>query len=100
MLHDLYFPSSQKHYPTPADNVAYGHSFRLYICKSCSPQIRVCLISFKIIQILDSAVSAETLQVAISFQDSVKVTYGRHFLNLSCVLQMFLYTLISFSQRV
>ena len=40
-----------------------------------SPALRVCLISFKVIQILNSAVSGEMLQVAFSFQNSVKVTY-------------------------
>ena len=38
--------------------------------------------SFKVIQILNSAVSGEMLQVAFSFQNSVKVTYVRHFLTL------------------
>ena len=51
-----------------------------------SPALRVCLISFKVIQILNSAVSGEMLQVAFSFQNSVKVTYVRHFFNFRCVL--------------
>ena len=34
-----------------------------------SPALRVCLISFKVIQILNSAVSGEMLQVAFSFQN-------------------------------
>ena len=40
------------------------------------------------------------LQVAFSFQNSVKVTYVRYFFNLKCELQMFIYTMISFSQKV
>ena len=45
-----------------------------------SPALRVCLISFKVIQILNSTVSGEMLQVAISFQTSVKVTHVGHFI--------------------
>ena len=55
-----------------------------------SPALRVCLISFKVIQILNSAVSGEMLQVVFSFQNSVKVTYVRYvrrFFNFKCVLQ-------------
>ena len=89
ILHNIYFLSSQKHYQTPVHNVTYGHSFLLHI-KSCSPQIRVCFISFKLIQILNSAVSGEVLQVAFSFQNSAKVTYVGHFFNFKCVLQMFI----------
>ena len=70
---------SQKHYQTPVYKVAYGRSFVLHISKSCSPQIRICLISFKVIQILSSAVSGKMLQIAFSFQNSVSVTYIRHF---------------------
>ena len=40
------------------------------------------------------------LQVAFSFQNSVKVTYVRHFSNFKCVLQLFIKTMISFSQRI
>ena len=87
ILHNIYFPSSQKHYETPS--IAYGDSFLLHIWKSCSPKIRVCLIFFKVIQILNSAVSGEMLQAAFNFQIFVKVTYARHFFNLKCVLQMF-----------
>ena len=57
---------------------------------SWAAQIRVSLISFKATQIINSAVSSEMLQVAFSFQNSVKVTYVRHFLNFKCVLQMFI----------
>ena len=39
------------------------------------------------------------LQVAFSFQNSVKVTYVRHFFNFKCVLQMLIQTMISFFQR-
>ena len=45
-----------------------------------SPALRVCLISFKVIQILNSAVSGEMLQAVFNFQNSVKITYVRHFL--------------------
>ena len=48
-----------------------------------SPALRVCLISFKVIQILNSEVSGEMLQVPFIFQNSVKVTYVRYFLTLS-----------------
>ena len=74
---------SQKHYQTPAHNVSYDHSFLSHIQKSSSPQIRVSLISFKVIQILNSAASDEMLQIAFSFQNSVNVTYLRHYLTLS-----------------
>ena len=46
--------------------------------------------SFKVIQILNSAVSGELLQAAFTFQNSVKVTYVRHFFDFKCVLQMFI----------
>ena len=52
-------------------------------------QIRVCLVSFKVIQIINSAVSGEMLQVTFNFQSSVKVTYVTNFFNFKCVLQMF-----------
>ena len=42
------------------------------------------------IQIPNSPVSGEMLQVAFSFQDFVNVTYIRHFFNFKCVLQMFI----------
>ena len=45
----------------------------------CSPQIFICLISFKVIQILNFAVSGEKLQFAFNVQNYVKVTYVRHF---------------------
>ena len=51
--------------------------------------------SFKVVQILNSAVSGEMLQVAFGFQNSVKVTYVRHFFNFKCVLQMFIKTRIT-----
>ena len=54
----------------------------------------------KVIQLLNSAVSCDMLQVAFSFQNSVKVTYVRLFFNFKCVLEMFLFTVISFSERV
>ena len=54
----------------------------------------VFLIPFKVIEILNSAVSGEMLQVAFSFQNSVKVTYVRDFFNFKCVLQMFIETKI------
>ena len=47
--------------------------------------MRVCLISFKVTQILNSAVSGEVLQVGYSFQNSVKVTSVRHFFSISSV---------------
>ena len=31
MLHNIYFPSSQKHYQTPIYNVAHDHSFLRHI---------------------------------------------------------------------
>ena len=71
-------------------NVAYGNSFLLQIQKFCCPQIRICLMSFKVIQILKSAVSDEMFQIAFSFQDSVNVTHVRQFFNFICVLQMFM----------
>ena len=40
------------------------------------------------------------LQVAFIFENSVKVTYVRLFFYFKCVLQMFLFTVISFSERV
>ena len=49
ILHNIYFSSSQKHYQTLVHNITYVHSFLLHIQKSCTPQIRVCLISFKVI---------------------------------------------------
>ena len=67
--------------------------------KSCPPQIYVRLISFKVIQILNSTVSGEILQVAFSFQNPVKVSYVRHFFKFKCVLQMSIKTFISFNQR-
>ena len=50
----------------------------------------ILVISFKVIQILNSAVFGEMLQAVFNFQNSVKVTYVRHFFNLECVLQMFI----------
>ena len=55
-----------------------------------SPALRVCLISFKVIQILNSAISGEMFEVAFSFQNSVKITYVRHFFNFKRILQMFI----------
>ena len=56
--------------------------------------------SSKVFQTLNSAVSGEMLQVAFSFQISLKVTYVRHLFNFRCVLQVFIWPMISFSQRV
>ena len=59
-----------------------------------SPSLRICLISFKVIQILNPAVSGEMLQIAFSFQNSVKVTLLvillDIFFNFKCVLQTFI----------
>ena len=63
------------------------------------PKTRVCLISFKVIQILNSAVSGEMLQVPFSFQNSGKAMYVKRFFNFKSVLHMFIQTMISFSQR-
>ena len=94
----MYFHSSQKHYQTPVHNAAFGHSFPLHIAKSCSSQIHVCLISIKVFQIMNSAVSGEMLQVVFSFQNSVKVTYVRHFLISSVYYKCSYKLIISFSQ--
>ena len=58
--------------------------------KSLAPHKYVSASSLSVIQILNSLVSGEMLQVVLSFQNSVKVTYVRYvrrFFNFKCVLQ-------------
>ena len=49
--------------------IPFSFSFKSPALHKC-----VCLVSFKVIQILNSAISGEMLQVAFSFQNSVNVT--------------------------
>ena len=102
ILHNIYFPSSQKHYQKRYHLFIMWHMvipFSFTFKSPVLPKTRVCPISFKVIQILNSAVSGEMLQVPFSFQNSDKATYVKRFFNFKSVLHMFIQTMISFSQR-
>ena len=89
-LHDIYFPSSQKHYQTPVHKVAYGHPFSFTFKSPALHQYAsVSSLSkssrFLILRFLMKCSKLHSVFKILSKSHMLDI-----FFNFTCVLQMFI----------